>query len=93
MPELLRIQTPQFELSIWSSDISKRQETYDHTLASRKQISNQATHTAEPAKIRFSPPIEISAIEFMGQSIDDKIFNSTQNSSVEVLELKDFIFF
>ena len=93
MPELLRIQTPQFELSIWSSDISKRQETYDHTLASRKQISNQATHTAEPAKIRFSPPIEISAIEFMGQSIDDKVFNPTQNSSVEVLELKDFIFF
>ena len=92
MPELLRIQTPQFELSIWCSDISKRQETYRHTLASRKHINNQVAHTTEPAKIRFSPPVEIILVEFMSESI--AINGHPAHSDLfEVLELNNFIFF
>ncbi len=93
MPELLRIQTPQFELSIWCNDISKRQETYNATLSSRKKISSHATTATEKATIRFSPPVRIDSIELMGQLIDGEVFSSTQTRLVEVLELKDFIFF
>lgn len=40
MPELLCVQTPEFELSIWSNDISKRQKAYIETL--NKRVYSQA---------------------------------------------------
>ncbi|MGP4789155.1 DUF2357 domain-containing protein [Psychrobacter sp. 1Y11] len=100
MPELLRIQTPQFELSIYCSDISKRQATYRQTLANRKEISSQAiaetgngnSNGTEQARIRFSPPIEIVSAEFMGEPIAQADYFS-QTGLIEVLEVKDFIFF
>lgn len=59
MPELLRIQTSDFELTIWCSDISKRQETYYSTLNKRKACSIAGSPTYE---VRFSPPLALTDI-------------------------------
>ena len=59
MPELLRIQTSDFELTIWCSDISKRQETYYSTLNKRKACSIAGRPTYE---VRFSPPLALTDI-------------------------------
>lgn len=89
MPDLLRIQTADFELSIWCSDISKRQATYQSTLAKRQAISN---HSAGQPIIRFSPPLAIVEASFMDQPIEIK-GSLTHSGLVEALELDDFIFF
>ena len=89
MPNLLRIQTADFELSIWCSDISKRQATYQATLAKRQAISN---HSAGQSIIRFSPPLAIVEATFMDQPIEIK-GTFTHSSLVEALQLDDFIFF
>lgn len=89
MPDLLRIQTPDFELSIWCNDIEKRQNTYLKTLEKRESISN---HNTQPSIVRFSPPLDILNADFM-----DKPFaiegSSSPSGLVESLELDDFIFF
>ena len=59
MPELLRIQTSDFELTIWCSDISKRQATYYSTLEKRKACSIAGRPTYE---VRFSPPLALTDI-------------------------------
>ena len=90
MPELLRLQTTQFELSIWCSDISQRQATYQTTLAKRQAISN---HLQAPKPIiRFSPPLPIIQASFMGErmAIDGSI---THPILTEQLELNSPIFF
>lgn len=89
MPDLLRIQTADFELSIWCSDISKRQATYQSTLAKRQAISN---HSAGQPIIRFSPPLAIVEASFMDQPIEIK-GSLTHSGLVEALELDNFIFF
>lgn len=89
MPDLLRIQTPDFELSIWCNDIEKRQKTYQSTLEKREVISD---HNAQPSIVRFSPPLNILNADFM-----DKPFaiegSSSPSGLVESLELDNFIFF
>lgn len=51
MPELLRLQTPDFELSVWASDISTRSRTHQKTLAKRAGPNKE-----EPElEIRFEP--------------------------------------
>ena len=89
MPDLLRIQTPDFELSIWCNDIEKRQKTYQSTLEKREAISD---HNAQPSIVRFSPPLDILNTDFM-----DKPFaiegSSSPSGLVESLELDNFIFF
>ena len=89
MPDLLKIQTPDFELSIWCNDIEKRQKTYQSTLEKRKAISN---HNAQPSIVRFAPPLDILNADFL-----DKPFaiegSSSPSGLIEFLELDDFIFF
>lgn len=89
MPDLLRIQTPDFELSIWCNDIEKRQKTYQSTLEKREAVSD---HNAQPSIVRFSPPLNILNADFM-----DKPFaiegSSSPSGLVESLELDNFIFF
>ena len=89
MPDLLRIQTADFELSIWCNDVSKRQATYEATLAKRQAISH---HSAGQPMIRFSPPLAITEATFMDQPIEIKGI-VTHSGLVEALELGDFIFF
>lgn len=89
MPDLLRIQTPDFELSIWCSDVSKRQATYQATLAKRQAISNQS---AQQPIIRFSPPLAILKATFMDKPMEIKGILAP-SGLVEVMELDGFIFF
>ena len=68
MPELLRVQTAEFEFSVWCSDISRRQQVHQTTLTKR-HLSNQSINPNDDhsedlfdraAVVRFSPPLEIT---------------------------------
>ncbi|MCC4799871.1 hypothetical protein BCT30_21275 [Enterovibrio norvegicus] len=39
MPELIRLQTPDFEFSVWANDISQRAKVYQTTLANRASLT------------------------------------------------------
>jgi len=84
MPELLRIQTAQFELSIWCSDITKRQVTYQTTLDKRQTVSPLAQ--SQKPSIRFSPPLSIIDAAFMGESIniDDTVNQSNLTAQLQI---------
>lgn len=90
MSELLRIQTPDFELSISCSDISKRKDTFDKTIAKRESLT---LSTQKPLSvIRFSPPLDITKATFKEKSLEKKgVF--TQSGLVAALELPEAIFF
>lgn len=51
MPVLLQVFTEDFELTVWSSDISRRQATYQNTL-----ISRSCVEPSQPAGVRLSAP-------------------------------------
>lgn len=89
MPDLLRIQTTEFELSIWCGDISKRQATYQATLAKRHAISK---HGIQHNIMRFSPPLSILKATFMNEPIEIK-GSLTSSGLFETLDINDFIFF
>ncbi len=92
MSELLRIQTPDFELSISCSDISKRQKTFDNTIEKRKE--NNLTTQDNQSVIRFSPPLDITEAIFKDESLEKKaVFVFTQSGLVTALELPEPIFF
>lgn len=63
MPELIRLQTPEFEFSVWANDISQRLSVYQNTMAHRA-----STNHAQPSyELRFAPAAELSnAIEPQG---------------------------
>ena len=70
MSELLKIQTPDFELSISCSDISKRKDTFDKTIAKREALT---LSTQKPLSvIRFSPPLDITEATFKKKSLEIK---------------------
>ena len=92
MPELLRIQTADFELSIWCNDISSRQATYQSTLAKRQ--NNPVNDTVQDPKpiVRFSPPLSISEASFVGTPI--ALDNTTHPTGlVAEIKLNKVIFF
>ncbi|WP_340618780.1 DUF2357 domain-containing protein [Xenorhabdus entomophaga] len=68
MPELLRVQTAQFEFSIWCNDIAKRQQVYQATLLKRASKQTQAEQKQAIDEqnrlpiIRFSPPLLITEV-------------------------------
>lgn len=60
MPELIRLQTPAFEFSVWANDISQRLSVYQNTMAQRASAND-----IQPSyELRFAPAAELSnAIE------------------------------
>ncbi|MFC7369025.1 restriction endonuclease-like protein [Vreelandella zhaodongensis] len=74
MPELLRIQTPDFEFSVWTNDISARAKVYQDTVAKRASLT--VRHGVEPTPepippkpaLRFAPEAKLVDIAI----IDDK---------------------
>lgn len=89
MPELLRIQTPHFELSIWCTDISKRKATYDDTMSKRQAFSTEKTHRPT---LRISPPILDIDVSFMGEPLDaDK--DILQSAAETKILLNEPVFF
>lgn len=61
MPELLRLRTAQFELSIWCNKITKRQQVHQSTLNKRNQNSENS-NSKTPSSIRFSPPLLLEEV-------------------------------
>jgi len=58
MPELIRLQTPDFEFSIWANDISHRLSVYHNTMAHRASAND-----IEPSyELRFAPAAELSNV-------------------------------
>lgn len=49
MPELIRLQTPYFEFSVWANDISQRAKVYNTTAANRANLIPCINHDAEGA--------------------------------------------
>jgi hypothetical protein len=67
MPELIRLQTPDFEFSVWANDISQRLSVYQNTMAHRAS----ANHAQPSYALRFAPAPELSnAIEPQGLVAD-----------------------
>lgn len=58
MPELIRLQTPDFEFSVWANDISQRTKVYQYTMANRAS----ANHVQPSYELRFAPAAELSNI-------------------------------
>ncbi|MGL6171862.1 MAG: DUF2357 domain-containing protein [Vibrio sp.] len=67
MPELIRLQTPDFEFSVWANDISQRLSVYQNTMAHRASAND-----VQPSyELRFAPAVELSnAIEPQGLVAD-----------------------
>ena len=58
MPELIRLQTPDFEFSVWANDISQRLSVYQNTMAHRASAND-----LQPSyELRFAPVAELSHI-------------------------------
>ncbi len=67
MPELIRLQTPDFEFSVWANDISQRLRVYQNTMAHRAS----ANHAQPSYELRFAPAAQLSnAIEPQGLVAD-----------------------
>lgn len=88
MPELLRLQTSEFELSIWSNDVSKRFQVLQSTLGKRGMMQgSQNGHNHSPT-VRFSPAIVLADLVCSGTPAS--LFDSTPTTKVE---LKNPLFF
>ncbi|EGR5588007.1 DUF2357 domain-containing protein [Vibrio cholerae] len=55
MPELIRLQTPDFEFSVWANDISQRLRVYQNTMAHRASANEQPSY-----ELRFAPAVQLS---------------------------------
>lgn len=58
MPELIRLQTPGFELSVWANDVSQRLSVYRNTMAHRAS----ANHAQPIYELRFAPAVQLSNV-------------------------------
>ncbi len=67
MPELIRLQTPDFEFSVWANDISQRLSVYQNTMAHRASAND-----VQPSyELRFAPAVQLgNAIEPQGLVAD-----------------------
>lgn len=89
MSVLVSLTTQDFEFSIWSNDITKRQNIYKKTLTKRGYYKNQGDILKHPGfPIYFSPPLQIQYLEIEQVAIDfDK------NKKTAEIELAPYLFF
>jgi hypothetical protein len=84
MPELIRLQTPDFEFSVWANDISQRLSMYQNTMAHRAS----ANHAQPSYELRFAPAAQLSnAIEPQGLIADDLVQSGLDESDLAENEL------
>lgn len=84
MPELIRLQTPDFEFSVWASDISQRANVYNTTIAKRANLTSEpfasgVCNDAYIPELRFSPEADLVNIAMMDDQINvdfDHCFDS-----------------
>lgn len=79
MPELIRLQTPDFEFSVWANDISQRLRVYQNTMAHRASAND-----VQPSyELRFAPAAQLSnAIEPQGLVADDLVQSGLDESDL-----------
>ncbi|MCC5878825.1 MAG: restriction endonuclease-like protein [Idiomarina sp.] len=90
MPELLRLRTLQFEFSVWSNDIERRQQVYKRTLEKRAPSFSQATFHSR-SHVRFSPPVVILDQFVLGQI--ENLEAHPDPNKIEELPLNESLFF
>lgn len=79
MPELIRLQTPDFEFSVWANDISQRLSVYQNTMAHRAS----ANHAQPSYELRFAPAAQLSnAIEPQGLVADGLVQSGSDESDL-----------
>jgi hypothetical protein len=79
MPELIRLQTPDFEFSVWANDISQRLSVYQNTMAHRAS----ANHAQPCYELRFAPAAQLnSAIEPRGLVADGLVQSGLDESDL-----------
>ncbi|MCR9352347.1 restriction endonuclease-like protein [Vibrio alginolyticus] len=79
MPELIRLQTPDFEFSIWANDISQRLSVYQNTMAHRAS----ANHAQPSYELRFAPAAQLSsAIEPQGLVADGLVQSGSDENDL-----------
>ncbi|WP_220719792.1 restriction endonuclease-like protein [Agarivorans litoreus] len=79
MPELIRLQTPDFEFSVWANDISQRLSVYQNTMAHRASAND-----VQPSyELRFAPAAQLSnAIEPQGLVADGLVPSGLDESDL-----------
>ncbi len=79
MPELIRLQTPDFEFTVWANDISPRLSVYQNTMAHRASVNDR-----QPSyELRFAPAAQLSnAIEPQGLVADDLVKSGLDESDL-----------
>jgi hypothetical protein len=84
MPELIRLQTPDFEFSVWANDISRRLSVCQNTMAHRASAND-----VQPRyELRFAPAAELSnAIEPQGLVADGLIQSALDESDLAESDL------
>lgn len=100
MPELIRLQTPNFEFSVWANNISQQMKVYRHTVTNRASLTTNvnvdANHVQHSYVLRFAPAVELSNIEPQGlvanHSGENVLIGSGQEKHAE-LTLNSPLFF
>lgn len=79
MPELIRLQTPDFEFSVWANDISQRLSVYQNTMAHRVSAND-----VQPSyELRFAPAAQLSsAIEPQGLVADGLVQSGSDENDL-----------
>lgn len=79
MPELIRLQTLDFEFSVWANDISQRLSVYQNTMAHRASAND-----VQPSyELRFAPAAQLSnAIEPQGLVAGDLVQSGLDESDL-----------
>lgn len=66
MPELIRLQTPEFEFSVWANDMSQQAKVYQNTVENRVNLTTNMganVKCAQPSYgMRFAPAVELNSI-------------------------------
>lgn len=99
MPELLRLQTPDFEFSVWTNDISARANVYRETIEKRANLLS-----APSPELRFLPAQRVQAEFFYDATTDspdssiakpNEGIEATENveTKIESLKLNSPLFF
>ncbi|MCL6388047.1 DUF2357 domain-containing protein [Pectobacterium carotovorum subsp. carotovorum] len=96
MPELLRVQTEHFELSIWCNDIAKRQQVYRNTLAKRVQHADALHPLVENSvgsAVRFSPAMDLQEVAVLDETLISETLGNSPRVQSESITLREPLFF
>lgn len=87
MPELIRLQTPDFEFSVWANDVTQRAKVYHTTLANRASLaanvgacenseadmaSVNAIHSEPSYSLRFAPAAVLVDVNIESSLLNEK---------------------